>query len=140
MITDPNSDPRGEQPASPLWLNLILWSAMLGAAGILGYAGVHKLTSDPATVAMFETLGMEPFGRYLIGGLECASAALILIRQSAVYGACLGFGIMCGALIGHLTVLGLAGIHMALLVAFLCLVILYIRRREAPFIGNLIDW
>lgn len=140
MTTDPNPSPEAAPAARPLWLSLLLWTCKFGAAGILGYAGYLKLTSNPADRELFETLGMEPFGRYLIGGLECSAAGLILIRQSAVYGAFLGLGVMCGAIIGHLTVLGPAHIEGAILVAVLCLVILYVRRRDAPFIGNMIDW
>ncbi len=140
MSTDPNPSPEPPAPVgrSPAVMT-ILWIAKLGAAVILLGAGSLKLSGDPHEIELFTTLEMEPAGRYLIGALECAAAILIVIPQSAVYGAFLGLGLMCGAIIGHLTKLGLAGIQFALLVAALCLVVLYIRRRDAPFIGNLLD-
>lgn len=141
MISDPNPSPDGPPPPRPLHVTLILWVCKLGAAGILGYAGFLKLTGNPGDIELFTELQMEPFGRVVIGALEVAAAALILLRQSAVYGAFLGVGIMCGAIIGELTALEeFHALHLALVVLVLCLVILYIRRRDAPFIGNLIDW
>ncbi len=141
MIADPNPSPDTAQPPRPLHVTVLLWIAKLGVAVILGYAGYLKLTDNPGDVALFTELGMEPFGRYLIGALEITVAALVLIRQSAVYGAFLGLGIMMGAIIGELTKLEeFHALPLAIVVAVLCIIILYIRRRDAPFIGNLIDW
>jgi hypothetical protein len=139
MSTDPNPSPEGAPARRSPFVTTILWIAKLGAAGILFYAGHLKLTGDAHEIELFTVLDMEPAGRYLIGALECAAAILLLIPQSAVYGAFLGLGLMCGAMIGHLTTLGLAGIQFAILVAALCTIVLYIRRRDAPFIGNLLD-
>ena len=62
---------------------------------------------------------------------------LILLPQSTVYGAFLGLGVLIGALIGHLTVLGLGHLPYAALVAASCVTILYIRRHDADFLRNL---
>lgn len=141
MSADPSPNPLSPLPARPLWQTVILWACKLAVAGILGTAGVLKLMGNEADVALFTELDMEPFGRHLIGALEFGAAALVLIRQSAVYGAFLGFGLMCGALLAELTALDeFHHLELAITVAVLCLVILYIRRRDAPFIGNLIDW
>jgi uncharacterized membrane protein YphA (DoxX/SURF4 family) len=140
MTTDPNSSPEPtQQPARTPAVTAVLWTAKVMAASILFYAGYHKLTGSPADRELFDLLGMEPQGRYVIGSLESVAAILILIPQGAVYGAFLGLGIMCGAIIGHLTQIGLGHIQWALLVAALCATVLYIRRRDAPFIRNLWD-
>ena len=141
MTTDPNPSPEAPQAPRPLAVTLMLWTSKLAVAVILGVAGWLKLNGNQADIDLFTELEMEPMGRYVIGALELAVAAMVLLRQSAVYGAFLGFGVMCGAILGELTALEeFHHIGLAIVVALLCLVILYIRRRDAPFIGNLIDW
>ena len=132
----PRNDPAPILGAAQMTL---LWIAKLVAAGLLGYHGVLKLIENPADVALFEMIGMEPAGRYVIGVLELLSAALVLIPQSALFGAFLGFGIMMGAIIGHLSSFGLHGIWWAILVAAACVTILYVRRHDAKFIRHLWD-
>ena len=139
MSTDPNPSPAPQPPKRSVRLKWILWIAKLLGAGMLAYASYNKMTDAPGAVRTFEDVGMGSVGRYVIGGLEGLAALAMLIPQSAVYGAFLGFGIMCGAIIAHLTVIGLAGVHMALAVAVCCAVVIYIRRHEAPFLENLLD-
>lgn len=129
----------GLPPPRSTAAHVLLWICKLGAAGILGYAGFLKLRGHDADVRLFTKIRMEPAGRYLIGALEMAAAGMMLIKQSTIQGALLGLGVMLGAIIGHLTVLGLHNIQYAILVALLCISILYIRRRDATFIRNLFD-
>lgn len=136
-MTTTSSDVGSGRPSAGIVV--LLWGAKLVAAGILGYAAILKLISHEHEIEIFTTLGWEPHGRFLIGGMEIVSAIMILVPQSALYGAFLGLGVMFGAMIGHLTALGLAGIHLALLVAVCCVIILYIRRHDATFIRNLWD-
>ena len=116
-----------------------LWIAKLVAAAFLLHAGYLKLTGDPMEIELFRMLGMGPAGRHVIGGIELFAAFLILIPQSAVYGALLGLGVMIGATIGHLTTIGLAGLQDAALVAVCCLMILYLRRSDSSFLSRLLD-
>lgn len=116
-----------------------LWAAKLVAAGALGFAAYHKFAGNPGDVDLFTKLGMEPAGRYLIGALEGIAAILIIVPMSSIYGALLGLGIMTGAIIGHLTTIGLNGLQYAVLVFAGCLAILYIRRHDARFLRNLWD-
>lgn len=139
MSADPNPSPAPAPPPCSLAILIVLWCVKLIAAAALGYASYLKMTSAPVEIELFTKLEMEPEGRYLIGALEGLAALALLVPQSAVYGAFLGLGIMCGAVMGHLTKLGLPGIEFALLVAACCVVVLYIRRHDAPFIGNLLD-
>lgn len=134
-MSDDASDLRRPTP-----LTLVLaWVARLLAAGILSFAGYLKLSGHQAEVELFEKIGMEPTGRVLIGSLELLAALLLLIPQSVLHGAFLGLGIMFGAIIGHLTQIGLPGIQWALLVAVACITVLYLRRYDAVFIRNLWD-
>jgi putative oxidoreductase len=117
----------------------LLWIAKLVSAGTLGHAALEKFSGAPHAVEMFTLLEMEPGGRILIGAIEALAALLILLPQSAVYGAFLGLGVMLGALIGHLTVLGPGHISYAALVVAGCVTILYIRRDDAGFLRNMWD-
>ena len=136
--TPPEGEPE-KRPRRTVAEWIVLWIAKLAATGILCYAGYLKVSGHEADVELFAKLGMEPGGRLLIGALELLAGIMVLIPQSAIYGAFLGLGIMCGAVIGHLTVLPLDGIQYALFVALCCVTILYIRRHDAKFIRNLWD-
>jgi hypothetical protein len=119
---------------------VVSWVCQLVACGFLGWAGYLKLTGHPAEVELFDTLGMGDFGRQVVGALEVLAVVLLLIPQSGVYGALLGVGLMCGAVIAHATKIGFGGpFPLALLVLACCLVVLYLRRNEAEFLRNLID-
>ncbi len=119
---------------------VVTWIAQVVVAGVLGYAAYRKLADHPADIKLFTTIGMEPAGRYVIGGLELLAATVVLVPQGAVYGAILGLGVMLGAIIGHLTAIGIdVKLAFALLVAALCVVIIGIRRYDAEFLRNLWD-
>src|SRR5690606_3818053 len=53
------------------------------------------------------TLGMEPVGRIGIGCLELVASILLLIPSTTAFGALLGVGLMAGAIMSHLTKLGI---------------------------------
>lgn len=74
------------------------------ASGILGYSAFMKLIAAPATVYIFQRLGMEPHGRYGVAVLEILTIVLILIPKTAWRGATLGCMMMFGAICMHLTV------------------------------------
>ena len=84
----------------------VSWLLRLVLAGLFLMAGGAKLLSDPVSVDMFTTLGMEPGGRILIGVLEVVAAFLVLWPATVARGALLAFWIMLGALIAHLTRIG----------------------------------
>jgi len=83
----------------------ILWIFRLIAAGILLPVAVQKLVGAGPSGLIFEALGMEPHGRIIIGLVEL-TAALLLLSPQAATGALLAIGVMLGAIIAHLTVLG----------------------------------
>ena len=139
LTANPNPTPPPPRSPPPAGLSLLAWVAKLVGAAMLGDASFHKMTGHPGDVRLFTELGMEPIGRYLIGGLEGLAAIALLIPQSAVYGAFLALGAMCGAVLAHVTRIGLDGVQYALLVAASALTVLYIHRRDAPFLNNLWD-
>lgn len=123
-------------PKSPLQLTLLVVATLI-AVGLLSVNGWKKLDSDPVEIELFEKIGMEPLGRYVIGGLEILASVLLLIPPGAAYGALLGFGIMIGAVIGHLGPLGFGYLPFALLVLVACGVVMWIRRHDVEFLRNL---
>ena len=139
MSTNPNPSPASAPAAASGAAVVLLWVTRLLAAGALGYASYLKMTDNPHDVALFQELKMEPIGRYLIGALEGLAALALLVPQSTVYGALLGLSVMLGAIIGHLTALGMDGIQNALVVAACCVIVLFLRRHDAPFLDNLLD-
>ena len=117
---------------------LIIYVFQLIPAYMLFNAGVMKYAGYSMEIALFTKIGMEPHGRFIIGTLELLAAVLLVIPQSGIYGAILGMGIMFGAIIGHLTDIGMGGISNALLVLGCCLVTIYLRRNDASIIKNMI--
>lgn len=80
----------------------------IGTALILLQTLFYKFTAAEESVYIFSRLHMEPWGRIGIGILELISGGLLLYRKTSVPGALLGLGIIIGAIISHLFVLGIA--------------------------------
>ena len=125
--------------------NASLWILRLLAAAILGQTLFFKFSGAAESVAIFETLSVEPWGRFASGVVELIAVALLLWPGREVLGALLGVGVMAGALVSHLTLLGIevesdGGLLFALaLVTFgSCLVILALHRAELPVVGKLL--
>lgn len=117
-------------------LALVSWIAQLSVAGILAQTLFFKFTAAPESVYIFSTLGMEPWGRWASGCAELVAAVLLLNWRTAAPGALLGIGVISGALLSHLTKLGIevqgdGGLLFALAIAVFagCSVILVLRRR-----------
>lgn len=115
------------------------WVMQLSVAVILLQTLYFKFTGAEESVYIFSTLGMEPWGRYLSGIAELLAAALLLIPGFAPFGALLSLGVISGAIVSHLTVLGIdvrgdGGLLFALaVIVFACsLAIVAIRWRELP--------
>lgn len=118
------------------------WMLQLTVAGILLQTLFFKFTGAPESVYIFSTLGVEPWGRILSGVVELVASILLLVPAATTIGAALALAVMGGALMSHLTVLGIevqgdGGLLFGLaVVAFLAsAAILTLRRREIPVIG-----
>lgn len=66
-----------------------------------------KFTAHPDSVYIFSKIGLEPIGRIGIGILELISAILILLPKTSWLGAILSLAIISGAILMHLTILGI---------------------------------
>jgi putative oxidoreductase len=118
------------------------WLLQIVVAVILLQTLVFKFTGAAESVYIFSTLGLEPWGRYASGIAELIAAVLLLVPGFAPYGALLAVGVIAGAIMSHLTTLGIevqgdGGLLFGLAITvFVCsLAILAIRRGELPIIG-----
>jgi putative oxidoreductase len=123
--------------------NLLSWACQLTAAAILAQTLFFKFTGAPEARYIFSTLGVEPWGRIGTGIFELIAVALLLYPKTSVLGAVLAVGLMGGAITAHLTRLGIEvqGDHgllfkLALTVLTTSLVVVALRRRELPIIGD----
>ena len=66
-----------------------------------------KFTAHEDSVYIFTKLGLEPWGRILIGALELIASILLFVPRIRSLGALLAIGLMSGAALMHLTVLGI---------------------------------
>jgi len=122
---------------------LLSWACQLTAAAILGQTLFFKFTGAPESRYIFSTLGLEPWGRIGTGVAELIAVALLLYPKTPVLGAVLAVGLMGGAIMSHLTRLGIEvqGDHgllfkLALTVLVASLLIVTLRRRELPLVGD----
>jgi hypothetical protein len=77
-------------------------------AAILLQTLFFKFTGAKESVYIFSTLGAEPWGRIGSGIVELAAAVLLLIPGTVVVGATLSLGVITGAILSHLTKLGIS--------------------------------
>lgn len=83
------------------------WIVRIVAALILLQTLYFKFTAHPESVALFTKLGLEPWGRIGTGVIELVAGILLLIPATAFIGAMLGIGLMAGAIMSHLMVIGI---------------------------------
>ncbi|MCF8238937.1 MAG: DoxX family protein [Saprospiraceae bacterium] len=88
-------------------MKLIDWILRILAAVILLQTLFFKFTGSPESIYIFETLGVEPVGRYIAGIAELVSAILLLIPRTVALGAFGGVMVMAGAIFSHLGPLGI---------------------------------
>ena len=122
------------------------WAMRLIAAVILLQTLFFKFTGAKESVYIFTTLGLEPWGRIGSGAVELIASILLLTPRTVVFGAALSLAVIGGAIVSHLTKLGLTlpavddhGELFALaIVVFACsLGVLVLHRQEIPYIGSL---
>lgn len=124
-------------------LKVLSWVLRLVSAAILLQTLFFKFSGAPESVYIFETVGMEPLGRYATGIAELLASILFFIPGLTWLGAFIAAGTMAGAIISHFTVLGIevqndGGLlfAMAVVVFISSLVLLYMNRADIPVIGE----
>ena len=123
---------------------VISWILQLVAAAILFQTLFFKFTGAEESVYIFTTLGMEPWGRIGSGVAELIACILLLTPRTVPLGAILALGVISGALVSHLTKLGIVvkddgGLlfGLAVVVFVASAIVLLIRRSQIPVIGRM---
>ena len=120
------------------------WVLQLATAAILAQTLYFKFTYAPETQWIFgEKLGVGRAGATATGLVELLCVLLLLVPRTTVIGSLLSLGTMGGAILSHLTILGIesrnpqtgqgdggALFALALGVAVMALVITFLRRAE----------
>ena len=122
---------------------VVSWVLQVAAAAILLQTLFFKFTGAEESVYIFSTLGIEPWGRIGSGVVELIAAVLLLLPSTAPIGAVLAMGVMFGAIMSHLTVLGIevkgdGGLLFALAIIVLLASagVVLIRRAQLPLVGR----
>src|SRR5271157_818932 len=126
-------------------ITVFSWFLRIVAAIILLQTLFFKFTAAPESVYIFSKVGAEPWGRIGSGVVELIAAMLLLSPRFNWLGSLLALGVMAGAILSHLTILGIEvqgdkGLLFGLaLTVFLASGInLILHRSEIPLIGRVI--
>lgn len=123
------------------------WALRLIAAVILLQTLFFKFTGARESVYIFSTLGIEPWGRIGTGVVELIAAALLLWPRTPALGALISLGVISGAIMGHLTKLGIeltaVDDHgelfaLAIVVFVASLGVLILHGRDLPVVGGML--
>lgn len=105
-----------------------------------------KFTAHPESVYIFSKVGLEPLGRIGIGILELLAGIFLLIPKTVWLGAIMTLGLLGGAIIMHLTLLGIeinndGGILFLTAIGtwIISAIILFNYKKDIPFIGSFLS-
>lgn len=128
-------------------LNVISWVCRVVVAVILFQTLFFKFTGAEESKYIFSTLmgpELEAYGRIGSGVVELVAVILLLMPGTAWLAALLALGTISGAIMSHLTLLGIVvkddgGLLFMLAVTVFILsgVVLLIHRRELPVVGQI---
>ena len=117
--------------------NIILWLLRISAAIILLQTLFFKFSGHPESVEIFTKLGVEPWGRIGTGIIELLTGILLLIPSTVFIGALLGIGLMSGAILSHIMVLGIESkgdggqlFMLAIVVLVFCSVLSFVYKQQ----------
>lgn len=122
-FTQPTSVSRGRSGV------IALWVIQIALAGMFLLAGGSKLLGAPAMVALFDTIGIGQWFRYVTGFIEVGSAIALLVPSIAVYGALALVPTMIGAVAVELFIVGDSAVPPAVLLLG-AVGVVWARRRE----------
>jgi uncharacterized membrane protein YphA (DoxX/SURF4 family) len=118
---------------------IFIWIIKLIAVVILVQTLYFKFTGAEESVYIFQTLGVEPYGRIGSGIVELIASILILIPRTTLLGALLALGTMMGAIFSHIFVLGIVVkddggtlFTLAIITLICCLILVYNQKNKIP--------
>lgn len=127
-------------------LKIVSWICRIIVAVIFLQTLFFKFSGAEESKYIFTQLmgaEYEAFGRIGSGIFELISAILILVPRTVAIGAVLSLGVISGAIMSHLTQLGIIVRNdggtlfiLAVIIFVLSLVVLIIHRKELPIIGS----
>lgn len=124
-------------------MKILLIIAEVIAAGILLQTLFFKFTGAAESVYIFKTIGAEPVGRIASGIAELIASVRLFIPRFTWLGASLALGVMAGAIVCHLIVLGVVIwgdggelFALACVVFVFSAFILWCHRGDLPIIGK----
>lgn len=88
-------------------MNKFVVAARIIAAVILLQTLFYKFTGAPESIYIFQTLGVEPWGRWFAGVSELIAALMLVIPRAQAFGALMVMGVMSGAILSHFFFLGI---------------------------------
>lgn len=123
---------------------IVSWCCRIVAAVILAQTLFFKFTGAEESIYIFSKVGLEPWGRYGSGMAELIATILLLTLRFAWAGALLALGVISGALVSHLTVLGIVvkddgGLlfGLAITVFVTSAITAFLHRRQIPVVSQL---
>ena len=87
-------------------VNVVLWGLQIAAAGMFLMVGFLKLSGNAQLVELFDAIGLGQWFRYLTGSLEVAGGFLVLIPRTSRLAALMLAGVMVGAVVTHVFIVG----------------------------------
>lgn len=114
---------------------VIFWIARFIAAVIMIQTLYFKFSGAQESVELFTQLGAEPWGRIGTGIFELIASVLIIIPSTVWIGSLLSIGLMAGAILSHVTVIGIlrsdgGQLFVYALVVFACGVFCFWKSRN----------
>jgi hypothetical protein len=103
--------------------NVALWALQILTAAAFLMAGFAKLSGQPMMVETFDKVGIGQWFRYVTGGVEVASAVLLLIPSLTPVGAALLVCTMGGAVLSHLVLIGGSPVAALVLLCFVAIIL-----------------
>ncbi|MEN9336726.1 MAG: hypothetical protein RLZZ500_1713 [Bacteroidota bacterium] len=85
----------------------VYWIIKLTAAIILLQTLFFKFSGASESIFIFQSLGIEPYGRIGSGIVELIAGVFLMLPKKAWLGALLATGSMIGALFSHIFILGI---------------------------------
>ena len=114
---------------------IFIWVLRIVPAAIMLQTLFFKFTGAAESIYIFSKLGIEPVGRYGSGVAELIAGVLLLMPRYSIWGALLTLGVMGGAIVSHLAILGIEVMgdggqlfYMALITAACAAIILFLNK------------
>jgi hypothetical protein len=126
--------------------NILSWLSRLIVAAILFQTLFFKFTGAEESKYIFSSVlspELEAFGRIGSGIVELIAIVFLLLPRTVWFGALLALGTISGAILSHLTVLGIevkgdGGLlfGLAVTVFVFSAIVLVLYRRDIPVVGQ----